>query len=339
MTSENKHDWRDLYPTTVAQENYFLIKFPDMNDTAHRKAIAILRQQFDLFDSSHLGELQEDEALQLMEHRGETKTFKELRKMISGYDLDHNHKLGFLELACVLFGKSWTDLHSPSGDASQVEALTKLSAQAGEFLAHAQAELTKQSEMTHEQQAAAHKAKEDAFHAAQAQAHLEAELEHKRHEEEEKKKSAEDQKAAALGQKGVKGAGAKFLYAALNTADTTADNAARIKKEAAEKKAQKEAASKAATAKAEAEKKEREAQAAAEQLAKQMEEKARAENDLKESEKQKALAEKARVEKEAFDAAQKAKAEEEAKAKAEKDQKQAEARARLAAKAAAFAKK
>jgi hypothetical protein len=339
MAESKKADWRDLYPTTAAQENFFLIKFPDMTDAIHRKALAILRQQFDLFDHALCGELQEDEALQLMEHRGETKTVKELRKMVSGLDLDKNHKLGFLELACSIFHKSWEDLHSQSGDASQVEALTKLSAQAGEFLAHAQAELAKQSEMTHEQQAAAQKAKEEAFAAAQAQAQLEAELEHKRHEEEEKKKSAEDQKAAALGQKGVKGAGAKFLYAALNTHDTTADNATRIKKEAAEKKAQKEAAAKAASAKAEAEKKEREAQAAAEQLAKQMEEKARAENDLKESEKQKALAEKARIEKEAFDAAQKAKAEEEAKAKAEKEQKQAEARARLAAKAAAFAKK
>jgi len=337
--AESKKDWRDLYPTTVAQENYFLIKFPDMNEASHRKALTILRQQFDLFDSHKLGELQEDEALQLMEHRGETKTFKELRKMISGYDLDHNHKLGFLELACVLFGKSWADLHSASGDASQVEALTKLSAQAGQYLAEASAELDKFANMNQEQQAAANKAKEEAFRAAQEQAHLEAELEHKRHEEEEKKKSEDDKKAAALGQKGVKGAGAKFLYAALNTHDTTADNAARIKKEAAEKKAKKEAEQKAATAKAAAEKSEREAKEAAELLARQLEEKARAENDLKESEKQKSLAEKARVEKEAFDAAQKAKAEEEAKAAAEKAQKQAEARARLAAKAAAFAPK
>jgi hypothetical protein len=338
--AEQKHsEWRDLYPTTEAQENFFLIKFPDMTDAIHRKALALLRQQFDLFDSHKLGELQEDEALQLMEHRGETKTVKELRKMLAGYDLDHNHKLGFLELACVLFHKSWTDLHSASGDATQVEALSKLSAQAGQYLAEASAELDKQSTMNAEQQAAAQKAKEEAFHAAQEQAHLEAELEHKRHEEEEKKKTADEKKNAALSQGGAKGKAAMFLFAAIGTADTTADNAARIKKEAAEKKAQKEAAAKAAAAKAESEKKDREAHAAAETLAKQMEEKARAENDLKESEKQKALAEKARLEKESFDAAQKAKQAEEAKLKAEKDQKQAEARARLAAKAAAFAKK
>jgi hypothetical protein len=43
--------------------------------------------------------------MRLLEARGETKSFKELRQMVADIDVDQNHKLSFLEWACGVFSK------------------------------------------------------------------------------------------------------------------------------------------------------------------------------------------------------------------------------------------
>jgi len=137
--TDSKADWRSLYPTTSSQVEFFGIKFPDVKrDLLHK-----LRSQFDQFDSKKRGELEDDEAMRLLEHRGETKTVKELRQMFHKMDLDGNHKLGFLELCCAMFGKSWETLHAVSGDPNQVDSLKKLASQASEHLARQEEELKK----------------------------------------------------------------------------------------------------------------------------------------------------------------------------------------------------
>ncbi len=49
--------------------------------------------------------------MRLLESRGETRTFQELRAMVEKIDLDKNRKLSFLEWACAVFGKTWEELH------------------------------------------------------------------------------------------------------------------------------------------------------------------------------------------------------------------------------------
>lgn len=70
---------------------------------ADRKAVLALLKEFQKFDRQHQGELEENESMQLLEARHETKTFVELRQLVSDIDLDQNRKLSFLEFACAIF--------------------------------------------------------------------------------------------------------------------------------------------------------------------------------------------------------------------------------------------
>ena len=58
---------------------FFLLK----NASLDRKLVVDLRDDFLRYDSNALGELEEDAAMRLLEDRGETKTFVELRQMIN----------------------------------------------------------------------------------------------------------------------------------------------------------------------------------------------------------------------------------------------------------------
>jgi Ca2+-binding EF-hand superfamily protein len=50
---------------------------------------------------------QENQAMMLLEHRGETKTLHELRAMVSDMDKNRDHQLSFLEWAACHYEKSW----------------------------------------------------------------------------------------------------------------------------------------------------------------------------------------------------------------------------------------
>ena len=100
--------------TNSEQAEYFLRKFNRHGDI-NRPKVMILKKEFEVFDDrpgGPHGELEEDQAMRLLESRGEAHTLKEIRAMVESIDLDQNHKLSFLEWACAIFKKSWVDLHS-----------------------------------------------------------------------------------------------------------------------------------------------------------------------------------------------------------------------------------
>ena len=75
--------------TSEEQRELFLFKFRDVD----RADCSQLEKDFKKFDLDKRGELNEHQALQLMEYRSTVKTARELRAMISDMDFDKNHKL------------------------------------------------------------------------------------------------------------------------------------------------------------------------------------------------------------------------------------------------------
>jgi len=130
-------NWKKRYPSSAAQAELFLLKFQRDSDIS-RHGILELLKQFDRFDTRHQGELEEDEALRLLEARKETKTVAELRQLVKDIDLDHNHKLCFLELCCSVFKKSWAILHAPTHDPAQLALLNQLTSNLAQFTMDAQ---------------------------------------------------------------------------------------------------------------------------------------------------------------------------------------------------------
>jgi len=173
---------------------------------------------FKKYDSRGTGELQEDEAMRLLEARGETKRFVELRQMVQEMDYDQNRELSMLEWACAYYGKSWKVLHTPSVNQEEIDAAiakireaTRKEVEAGELA----------------------RAKEREKHeAAEAEERRVQELERRKREAEQKR-----QQETTMG--GIKGAAAKFHYAGADTQDQTKTNADKIKAEAAARLEQK----------------------------------------------------------------------------------------------------
>ena len=64
------------------------------------------------FDKGKKGYLEEDEAMMMLEHRRETKTFAEMRSAVRDIDLHAKRNLSFLEWSCGCFDKSWIALHT-----------------------------------------------------------------------------------------------------------------------------------------------------------------------------------------------------------------------------------
>lgn len=64
-------------------------------------------QDFIRHDIGRKGQLDEHEAMMLLEHRGIVKTAKELRAMMSTMDVDKNHRLSFVEWCCAIFERSY----------------------------------------------------------------------------------------------------------------------------------------------------------------------------------------------------------------------------------------
>jgi len=272
--------WQERLPTVGLQADYFRLKFKDLDASK----INEVRDQFKKFDPRGEGELQEDEAMRLLEFRGETKRFVELREMVAVMDKDKNRLLSLLELLCAIFKKSWEELHNPGVDeAALVAAIDKLRlAQAEEIEAIQKA---KAAEELKAQVIATEKAR------------VEAEAKKKEEEEAKKKES--------LAKPGAKGKAAMFDYAAADTHDQTADNTAKIKAEAAARKAKKEAEHGAKMSAEEAQRKEAEKKKAEEEA--RMAEEGSVELEKKRQEEMRAKEAAAKAEAEAAEEVRKAK--------------------------------
>jgi len=218
-----------------------LLKFPDVP----RENALKMAADFKKYDSRGTGELQEDEAMRLLEARGETKRFVELRQMVRDMDYDQNRELSMLEWACAYYTKSWQELHNPSANQAEIDA-------AMAKLRHAQEREIATAEEAR-RKAAAERARVEALEQAKIEA--------------EQRRNHETKQA------GIKGAAAKFHYAATDTKDQTKDNAAKIKAEAA--------------ARAEAKRMEKEQKLAEEERARAAEELKNAEEGSAERQKQK----------------------------------------------------
>ena len=91
--------------TNSEQAEYFLRKFNRHTDI-NRPKVMILKKEFESFDDrpgGPFGELAEDQAMRLLESRGEAHTLKEIRALVEKIDVDQNHKLSFLEWAWCVF--------------------------------------------------------------------------------------------------------------------------------------------------------------------------------------------------------------------------------------------
>ena len=121
-------------------------------------------KEFKKFDVKKTGELEENQAMMLLESRGETKTAVELRAMVAEIDKDHNHKVNFLEWCCAIYKKSWEDTNNFADDEARVAAMTEAK-KAGEAARAVEAEI--QAARAAEEEAAAKRAAE-----LEAEAHL-----------------------------------------------------------------------------------------------------------------------------------------------------------------------
>ena len=58
------------------------------------------------------GELDEHEALMLLEHKNLTKTATELRMLLADIDKNKDRQVNFLEWCCFVFQKPWEELNN-----------------------------------------------------------------------------------------------------------------------------------------------------------------------------------------------------------------------------------
>jgi len=299
--SADWQDWPKKYPTMDLQAEFFLLKFGKDDDIV-RPEVLSLKDQFKKFAKPNKGELEEDEALRLLESRDQTKTFKEMRQMVADIDIDKNRKLSFLEWACAIYSKSWDKLHALTVDPQEVAKLEALAKAAAEEEKAKRDEVERaliaENERRVEQLRAEQKKaeKENNVEATKAaKLALEAELARQAEELKAKhaaevaekariEKESAEKRSAELKRQGVAGKVALFKYAASDTQDITKKNAARIHNEVAKKKE-----------------------------IKKQEIEALAMKKLAEEDVAKKMAEKAEAEQHAFEAAQKAKEAEQVK--------------------------
>jgi len=247
--------WQKKYPTMEAQAEFFIFKFAKDEDIK-RGEVMVLMNQFKTYAKPNKGELEEDEAMRLLEARNNTKTFKELRQMVSDIDVDKNRKLSFLEWACAIYAKSWDKLHAVATDPEEIAKAEAIQAAAlaeeeKRRFVEDEARRIEDEKRVHELRAKAEKAaaNEGAEASARAKAELEAELARqadalkRRHADEAAEKArreAEEQatRAASLKKQGVAGKVALFKYAAQDSSkNTTKENEEKLKDDIAKKKA------------------------------------------------------------------------------------------------------
>jgi len=151
-------------------------------------------------DISKSGELDEHEAMMLLEHRGCAHTAVELRALLAEIDKDKSHTINFLEWLCFWFKKNYDELNDFVDEEARERAYAE-----------------------------AHAAGESAIKAQEA---IEAA---KLAEEEAARKRAEELEAESK-LTGVAGAAAFFKRQATERVDTTMTNAQKITEEAARRR-------------------------------------------------------------------------------------------------------
>lgn len=99
----------------------FLWKWKDIS----RKDVNILLNEFRKYDYSKSGELEENEALMLLESRGETKTVIEMREIFNRIDTNKNHRLSFLEWLCYVYDKDYEETNTFQDNEARAAAMTQ----------------------------------------------------------------------------------------------------------------------------------------------------------------------------------------------------------------------
>lgn len=217
------------------QRELFIWRFKDIS----REQVTTEYKHFKKHDLKNCGNLDEHEALMLLEHRDMAHTATELRVLLSEIDKDKDRRVNFLEWCCFFFKKDWLELNNFVDEESRANAIAEAMA-AGERAKLAEAAIAEAKRLQ---------------------------------EEKAKKKAAELEEEAKL--TGVKGAAAFFKRAGESaTGESTLSNKERITQEAARRKALREAKAAEEKAKSEASKVKSAEEIAAEVAAKALEVKA-----------------------------------------------------------------
>jgi len=222
----NKNDpsvgWQKRLTSAKLQAAFFSMKFPEI----HKDQIENIMQDFQIVDTRGKGELQEDEALRLLERRKETRTYVELRRMVKDIEPDRTRLFSLLEFLCAYYGKSWRVLHAPTANQEEIDrAIANLKeAEEKERLA---AEESQKKEQARKQK------EEEKLNIIEQERIRRENLEREERESQERKQRE-------TSASGVKGMAAKFKYAGEDTKDSTSSNEDRIKAEAAARRAAKQ---------------------------------------------------------------------------------------------------
>jgi hypothetical protein len=139
--------------TSEDQKELFLWRWKDV----HRDELNERYKEFKRFDMNGDGELEENNAMRLLESRGETKTAAELRAMLAEMDKNNNHKLSFLEWCCALYNKSFDETNNFVNEDELAKAMDEIRI-ASERAAQVEAAIRKAKE--DEEAAAARRAEE-----------------------------------------------------------------------------------------------------------------------------------------------------------------------------------
>lgn len=184
------------------QKELFLWKY---GSSVTRAQVNEEYKMFLKYDISKTGELDEHEAMMLLEHRELATTAVALRALLVEIDKDQSHSLSFLEYCCFWFKKSYDDLNDFVDEEARARAMAEAMA-AGEKA----------------------KAAEEAIEAAKLA-----------EEQKALQRAAEIEAESKL--TGVAGAAAFFKRQAENNSDATMTNAEKITAEAARRKELREA--------------------------------------------------------------------------------------------------
>ena len=128
----------------VEQAEYFLRQFAQHSDVG-RKQVKGMLKDFVKYDKGKKGHLEEDEAMMMLESRGDPTSFVELRSKVRDIDLHKKRNLTFLEWCCAVFDKSWIELHQRSDLIITPEIVAEMEAMKREM-----EEASAQAEAAHE---------------------------------------------------------------------------------------------------------------------------------------------------------------------------------------------
>tara|TARA_B110000208_G_C11742049_1_gene420296 strand:+ start:40 stop:1611 length:1572 start_codon:yes stop_codon:yes gene_type:complete len=122
----------------IEQAEYFLRQFAQHTDVKRTTVKAMLKD-FIRYDKGKKGHLEENEAMMMLESRGDPTSFVDLRGKVRDIDLHQKRNLSFLEWCCAVFDKSWIELHQRTDLVMTPEILAEMEAMRRE-MAEAMAE-------------------------------------------------------------------------------------------------------------------------------------------------------------------------------------------------------